>query len=156
MKTQVISFECTIKNKDGSLIMSSTNRNVLNKLDTNNKTLYGLTQALQNLKKGEVRTIELNADEAYGLYDPKKIIFYSKDKLPKIVKIGQFVTVVDRTQKHRLYRVMNIQKEMITLDGNHPLAGQDLVFEISTLEVRDASDMEIDASKNLLSEQVLH
>ncbi len=156
MKTQVISFHCTIKNKCGALIMSSTNHNVLNKVDQNDETLCGLTSALQNMKKGETRTITLNAHEAYGLYDPKKIIFHSKDKLPKSVKVGEFVTIVDRNQRHRLYRVINVQKEMITLDGNHPLAGQDLIFEISTLDVRDASDSEIHASQNLMSKQVLH
>jgi FKBP-type peptidyl-prolyl cis-trans isomerase SlyD len=156
MKPQIISFQCTIKNKSGIPLMSSVNRNVLNKIDSDNTTLNGLALALQGLKKGETRVISLSAEKAYGLYDPKKIIFHSKDKVPKTVKVGEFITIVDRSHKHRLYRVMNVQKEMITLDGNHPLAGQDLIFEISTLDVRDASDQEVNASLNLMSAQVLH
>jgi FKBP-type peptidyl-prolyl cis-trans isomerase SlyD len=156
MKPQIISFQCTIKNKSGIALMSSTHRNVLNKVDSENTTLNGLAVALQDMKKGETRTISLTADKAYGLYDPKKIIFHSKDKVPKSVKVGEFITIVDRNQRHRLYRIMNIQKEMITLDGNHPLAGQDLIFEICTLDVRDASDVEVNASLNLISAQVLH
>lgn len=156
MKPQIISFQCTIKNKAGLPLMSSVNCNVLNKLDADNKALSGLVQALQDLKKGETRIIHLSAEEAYGVYDPQKIIFHLKNKISKSVRPGEFITIVDRNQKHRLYRVVNVQREMVTLDGNHPLAGQDLIFEISAFEARDALDHEIEASKNLLCSQVLH
>ena len=45
---------------------------------------------------------------------------------------------------------------MVSLDGNHPLAGQDLIFEIEALEVRDATPAEIDESVNIVSTQLLH
>jgi FKBP-type peptidyl-prolyl cis-trans isomerase SlyD len=45
---------------------------------------------------------------------------------------------------------------MVALDGNHPLAGQDLTFEIETVEARDATAEEIIKSSNMISTQVLH
>jgi FKBP-type peptidyl-prolyl cis-trans isomerase SlyD len=45
---------------------------------------------------------------------------------------------------------------MVSLDGNHPLAGQDLVFEIETLDARDATELEVFEAQNLVATQLLH
>lgn len=45
---------------------------------------------------------------------------------------------------------------MVSLDGNHPLAGQDLIFEIEALQARPATDLEIASSANPISTQLLH
>lgn len=157
MGPQVISFECILKNKAGRIIGSTFNREVLTLIDIDQKSqLYGLSKALQNLTKGEKRTIELSAEEAYGLYDPKKVILYPRKKLPKNLRPGQMVTIVSKTGTHRTYRFIQFFDEMASLDGNHPLAGQDLIFEIQAIDAREATRQEIEDSTNVVSTQLLH
>ena len=118
--------------------------------------LLGLSRGLQNLTKGEKRNISLSAEEAYGFYDPKKIILYPQNKLPGKIRTGDPISIVGKSGTVRSYRVLQLHDGMVSLDGNHPLAGQDLVFEIEALEVREATRGEIDDAKNMVSKQLLH
>lgn len=147
MIPQVISFNCLLKSKTGQVISSTFNRDVLNCIDDTNTILPGLAKGLQNLTKGEKRSISLTAEEAYGLYDPKKIALFPKKLLPPGLRVGQSVTIVSKTGVHRLYTVVQFFEDMVSLDGNHPLAGQDLVFEIEALDARIATQEEIDSSQ---------
>lgn len=157
MNAQVISFNCTLKNKSGKFISSTYNRDVLTISELNlGGALSGLNKNLQNLKKGEKRNISVPAEEAYGFYDPKKVILFPLKKLPKNVRIGETVIIVSKTNVERSYRILEIHHEFARLDGNHPLAGQDLIFEIEALEVRDATTQEIEESINTVHQQLLH
>lgn len=156
MNAQVISFNCLLKNKSGQLISSTFNRDVLTSAGDPNLMLSGLAKGLQNLKKGEKRSIFLAAEEAYGLYDPKRIILFPKKKLPQNLRPGQSVSIVGKSKTLRTYRVAQLHDDMVSLDGNHPLAGQDLIFEIEALEARAATREEIDESLNPVSSQLLH
>ncbi|MGE0763896.1 MAG: peptidylprolyl isomerase [Bdellovibrionales bacterium] len=156
MSIQVISFNCLLKNKAGRLISSTFNREVLSSCGNENAMLSGLSKALQNLKKGEKRTISLSAEQAYGLYDPQKIILFPKKKLPRHLRVGEMVTIVGKSGTARVYKVVQYYDDMVSLDGNHPLAGQDLIFEIEALDAREATPQEIDDSLNVLSSQLLH
>ncbi len=156
MSIQVISFNCLLKNAAGLLISSTYNREVLNAVDNQSDLLSGLIQGLQNLKKGDKRSINLTAKEAYGFYDPKKVILFPKKKLPKNLKAGDPVSIVGKSGNIHSYKVVQMHDDMVSLDANHPLAGQDLTFEIEALEARDATTAEIAASSNVVSDQLLH
>jgi FKBP-type peptidyl-prolyl cis-trans isomerase SlyD len=156
MSVQVISFNCLLSNKAGQLISTTFNRDVLNVQSETSMVLAGLTKGLQNLKKGEKRKIELTAAEAYGLYDPNKIKLFPKSEIPKNLKIGDAVTLVHRDGSHNLYKIVQFFGPMVSLDGNHPLSGQDLVFEIEAINVREATREEIDQSENNFKVKLLH
>lgn len=157
MQAQVISFNCIVKNKTGQLISSTYNRDVLTikEMDPGG-VLSGLNKKLQDLKKGEKRVINLSAEEAYGLYDPKKIILFPRKKLPEGIRKGESINIVGKSGMQRSYRVLEILPDLVSLDGNHPLAGQDLIFEIETLEAREATSQEISDSFNTVAHQLLH
>lgn len=154
---QVISFKCILKNTVGTVISSTFNRDVLT-AGQNDQTvmLSGLTKGLQNLIKGEKRSISLSAEEAYGLYDPKKVVFFPRKKLPNTTKKGELINIVSKSGIQRSYRVLELHSDFVSLDGNHPLAGQDLVFEIEALEARDATNEEINESVNVVATQLLN
>lgn len=158
MNIQIVSFNCVLKNKAGRLISSSYNHEVLNSLEGQGSILQGLATGLQDLKKGEKRSISLSAEQAYGLYDPKKLILYPRKKFSRDMPLicGSNVVVVTKSGESRTYRVVQIYGDMVSLDGNHPLAGQDLIFEIEALSARSATPEEISESANLLSTQYLH
>ncbi len=157
MSAQVISFNCVLKNKAGQLISSTYNREVLTAVEIDQTTiLSGLAKGLQNLVKGEKRSINLVAEEAYGLYDPKKVILFPLKKLTTAIKKGQSVSITGKSGALRTYQVVELHDDFVSLDGNHPLAGQDLVFEIETLEARAATREEIADSTNSMGSQLLH
>lgn len=156
MKAQVISFKCLLKNKAGQIISTTYNRDVLNAESAEGVALPGLSKGLRNLQQGERRSISLTAEEAYGLYDPKKVILFPKNKLPEGFQVGASVNIRSKSGTLRTYKVLQLMDSFAYLDGNHPLAGQDLIFEIEALSVREASLQEIEESLCELGRQILH
>jgi FKBP-type peptidyl-prolyl cis-trans isomerase SlyD len=156
MKIQVISFNCILKNKTGRIISTTFNRDVITHSAEPLAQLNILAKKLQNLNKGEKRIIELSAEEAYGLYEPRKVILYPRKKLPNNLTVGETISIADKTGKIRTYKVVQFHDDFVSLDGNHPLAGQDLIFEIEALDVRDATSEEIAESTNVVSQQIYH
>lgn len=157
MNAQIISFRCILRSRTGQLISSSINRDVLTDLPGAAVPLPGLARALRNLKKGERRRVLLSAKEAYGFYDPAKVILIPRRLLPKgRLQIGQPVTVVSKTGQARSYRILQLFKDMAQLDGNHPLAGQDLSFDIEALDVREATPEEVSEAVGPGPDEGLH
>ena len=156
MTAQIISFNCTLKNLAGRLISTTFNKDVLTSINDDRAMLLGLAKGLQDLKKGDKRKIQLRAEEAFGFYDPKKIILYPRNKLSKTIKVGETVKIIGKSGVTRSYNVAILHADMVSLDSNHPLAGQDLIFEIEALEARAATSAEVDSGLNVMSSQLLH
>lgn len=155
MGIQVISFNCVLKNSTGQFISSTYNREVL-ALENQSGVLNGLARELQDVVAGQKKRVQLNAEAAYGFYDPSKVILFPKNKFPNPLKEGQIVHIAGKSGTVRIYKVLQIHQNMISLDGNHPLAGQDLVFEIEVLSAREASNDEVGEADNVVSQQLLH
>jgi FKBP-type peptidyl-prolyl cis-trans isomerase SlyD len=145
MKAQIVSFHCTVKNKFGKVISSTFNHDILTGGSFQDAQLAALSKGLENLKAGEKRQISLDAAQAYGFYDPDMVLTMPRQDFPKMKKekknLNPIALNVDG--KKKLFRVIDINSETVTLDGNHPLAGQDLVFEIEAISVRDAMPDEV-------------
>jgi FKBP-type peptidyl-prolyl cis-trans isomerase SlyD len=157
MRPQIISFNCILKNAAGRLISQTYNREVLNAMSPDaSGALSGLNKNLQNLTRGEKRRFRVPAEEAYGLYDPNKVILFPRRKLPKSVMKGEKINIVGSGGVARSYRVIEFHEDFARLDGNHPLAGQDLIFEIEALDARDATPEDLELSTNRVSNQLLH
>lgn len=145
MNVQIVSFHCVLKNKLGKVISSTYNRDVLTSLEGAEDQLMALSEGLKDIRKGEKRQICVNAEEAYGFYDTSKVLEMSRDSLVggKKLRVGESVLYARAGKKAERFRVTKLSSDRITLDGNHPLAGQDLIFEIEATEVRDATPEEI-------------
>ncbi|MDG0817237.1 FKBP-type peptidyl-prolyl cis-trans isomerase [Bdellovibrio svalbardensis] len=158
MNPQVISFNCILKDKTGKIISTTFNREVMTSIEGGGAMLSGLAEGLQNLKQGEKRLLHLPAEKAYGFYDPQKVILFPRSKLPKgsLLRVGETIIIVSKKGFKRSYRVLEIHSNFVSLDGNHPLAGQDLIFEIETISAREATPEEISESTNVLSTQYLN
>ncbi|HXE72514.1 MAG TPA: peptidylprolyl isomerase [Candidatus Nitrosotenuis sp.] len=142
-KDMVVSFNYTLRDKEGQLIESSQGH-PLAYLHGHHNIIPGLERALAGLKPGDSKRVEVAAVDAYGTYNPDLRI-----EIP----VGQFgggappegALVNLRSQEgHTLQaRVARVEAEMVHLDANHPLAGQDLVFEVEIVGVRPATAEEI-------------
>jgi FKBP-type peptidyl-prolyl cis-trans isomerase SlyD len=119
---------------------------------------------MQDLKVGECRRICVAAEEAYGFYDLKKIVELSREELPPhdSVRVGDVVVMAVKDDgPSAQHRVIEIKGDSVTLDSNHPLAGQDLIFEIEATEVRDETeadneDSDDDATSVAIESEYLH
>lgn len=141
MKAQIVSFHCVLKDKLGRIISSSFNNDVINQPGPNANLLRGLVEGIQDVAKGEKREIYVSADQAYGYYDPELVVEVPRHELEKgsSLDIGQEVqTQSIEDGHHRTFRVIDAADDYVILDGNHPLAGQDLIFEIEITSAREA------------------
>lgn len=159
MKVQVVSFNCVLKNKFGQVISSTVNHDVITHGQGQGDLLSALAEGLHDLKTGEKRKIVLSAEQAYGFYDPDKVMVVSREELARGDKLraGDQVLFLDRDGSRKKLRIVQASREVVTLDGNHPLAGQDLIFEIEAISAREATPDEIaEASGVAEPGQLLH
>lgn len=154
MKPQVISFHCVLKTKLGRLISSTVAHDVVTATNGGSEPmLVGLVEGLQDLKGGERREIFVPAERAYGFYDPAKVLVVSRDEISESVALGKQVQVQYRG-KSVDFRVTELRGEDVVLDANHPLAGEDLVFQIEALDVRDAEPDELATDSGTFSKDL--
>ena len=155
MKVQIVSFHCVLKNNLGQFISSSFNQDVItNPQPGEVSMLPGFADALKTLKKGEKREITLTADQAYGFYDPNLVVDIPRSKLSrgKQLKLGDAVQGKFLSdQSPRDYRVSSCSSKTVSLDGNHPLAGQDLVFNVEITSSREEFEPDDDSMSFLLA-----
>ncbi|MCL4764349.1 MAG: peptidylprolyl isomerase, partial [Burkholderiales bacterium] len=89
-----------------------------------------------------VVSVTLEPTDAFGDYDPQLIRLEPVDSLPPDVAVGGYL-VADENGEERVWRVTNIADGKAVLDGNHELAGQRLRFDCTVVEIRPATQEEI-------------
>lgn len=141
MKTQIVSFHCVLKNKLGKVLGSTFNHEVIAQSEGDGAMLQGLVDGMQDLHKGEKRSIFVPAEKAYGFYDQRLLIEVPRKEFSfgKELKLHDEILYPDFEGKPRSFRVSEITSNAFLLDANHALAGQDLIFDITTTEARDAT-----------------
>jgi FKBP-type peptidyl-prolyl cis-trans isomerase SlyD len=146
MKAQIVSFHCVLKDKLGRTLGTSFNQDVINQLEVGGATetdprLRGLVSRLQDVTLGERRNFTVLAEDAYGAYDPELVCKVPRKELSRGKELQVGDEVMGRSSaegRRRVYRVTKAAEDSVVLDANHPLAGQDLVFEIEIVAARDA------------------
>ena len=99
----------------------------------------GFDRAVRNMKVGETATVHIPCAEAYGERDERMVQRIPTSQVPngEWMPVGQTVYMRGPGGQAFPARVMEVTKEFITLDMNHEMAGKDLNFEITLLEVLD-------------------
>lgn len=141
MRAQIVSFHCVMKNQLGHVLSSSFNRDVINQQEGDNSRLEGLVAGLQNVTTGEKRQITVPANRAFGVYDPQLVIEVPRAELRSGDSLVVGSEIFKRPQAQgvqNVYRVIHSKADSVILDGNHLYAGQDLIFEIEVVSVREA------------------
>lgn len=140
--TRVISFNYTLKDTQGAVLDSSED-GPLSFLTGTGQIIPKLEDEVIGMMIGQKKIVSLKASEAYGEVDPKMMMEVPKADLAHIkVEVGGFLQL-NLGQQLKVVRVTNIGEEKITLDGNHPLAGVDLVFDIEMVDSRPATSEEV-------------
>ncbi len=144
MTRSVVSFHYTLRNHQGQLLDASIGGEPILYLEGSGQIIDGLEEALTGLPAGTKRVIMVAAEKAYGKRDPELVRKVARNRLPvEKLNIGDMFQT-DGDRHAAIVTVMAIEGDEVTLDGNHPLAGQDLIFDVEVLNVRPARQDELD------------
>ncbi len=110
-------------------------------------TFPKIEEALDGQEAGYNTTIQIEPEDAFGEYDADLVKVEPRNRLPEPLEVGmQFEGMPDGTdpdEQAMIFTVTDIADDKVVLDGNHPLAGMALRFDLSVVEVRAATDEEI-------------
>jgi FKBP-type peptidyl-prolyl cis-trans isomerase SlyD len=106
-------------------------------------TLPGVEMALEGQEKGFNTTVKLQPSLAFGERDESLVTSISKKDFPPGVKVGGQLEGSDEQGHRRIFTVTKIKGDKVLLDGNHPLAGEDITFTLNVIDVKAASAEEI-------------
>jgi FKBP-type peptidyl-prolyl cis-trans isomerase SlyD len=141
---KAIEIHYILKDKNGEVLDSSQSQAPLAYIHGKGNIIIGLEKELEGKKVGDKFNATIQPGEAYGIRDEKLVQTTSltnfKDKTQ--VKLhAQFR--VETKEGPRLAIITKIEDEKVTIDLNHPLAGEELHFEVEVVTIRDATEEEI-------------
>lgn len=123
--------------EDGSVFDTSANRDPLEFTIGAGRVIPGFEQAVVGMSPGESKIQRVPLDQAYGPHQRELEFELERSQVPPDfeISIGQQLELQGPQGESILVRVTGLSDAAITLDANHPLAGQNLVFEIELLEI---------------------
>jgi FKBP-type peptidyl-prolyl cis-trans isomerase SlyD len=122
---RVIGFHYTLTDKSGTVLDSSIGDEPLYFLENSQQIIPGLEKVIALMNIGDKKKIEVLAADAYG-----------------DVTVGdQFQ--VNNDQHSPVFTIMSIESDEVTVDGNHPMAGKDLFFDVEIIGMREATTEEM-------------
>lgn len=140
----VVSIHYTLTNDAGETLDSSAGGEPLVYMQGNGNLILGLENALDGKVAGDKLSVKIKPADGYGDYDKallQRVPRRSFKGIPEI-KVGmQFQ--MQTPHGPRTVTVTQMQGDMVTIDGNHPLAGQNLNFDVEITEVRAATEEEL-------------
>ncbi len=122
---------------DGSTFDSSEGRDPLQFTVGSGQVIKGFDDALIDMKIGEKKTVNIPVDQAYGQRSDNMMMEYPKSDFPADMQpeVGLELHMSDNAGNVFPVVIAEVQEEVVILDANHPLAGQDLIFEIELVSI---------------------
>ena len=141
----VVLIHYTLKDDKGEVLDSSAGGEPLAYIQGHGNLVPGLEKALEGQRGGSTLKVTVPPAEGYGVRDEALVQRVSKRSLKGSGEIRKGMQFQARTEQGmRLFTVTAIIGEMVSLDGNHPLADQTLHFDIEVVEVRPATTQELE------------
>ncbi|WP_271393623.1 FKBP-type peptidyl-prolyl cis-trans isomerase [Aequorivita sinensis] len=135
---ETVKLHYTGKLNNGQVFDSSLQREPLEVKLGEGRLIPGFEKGLVDMKVNEKKTITIPKEEAYG--DVQKELFQKipNENLPQEIKpeVGMGLVSKNPDGSERQLRVADVKEDFIIVDANHPLAGQDLTFELELLEIK--------------------
>jgi len=144
-KDTVVSLHYTLRDDKGRILDSSAEGPPLEYLHGHGSIVPGLERALGGKKKGEKLQVVVPPEDGYGPRDPAGRQDVPRDELPDEIDLrpGTQLVVEDETGEERPVWVLTATPDTVTLDLNHPLAGERLHFDVEIVDVRAATEDEL-------------
>ena len=144
-KNAVVSIHYTLKNDDGQVMDSSEGRDPLSYLHGANNLIPGLEKELEGKSAGQNFTASIDPAEAYGETNPELVQKISKEMFQGVEQIEPGMAFTAQgPQGQQQVVVTAVEGDEVTVDANHPMAGKTLHFDVEVVDVRDATDEELE------------
>ena len=127
----------TSKLEDGTEFATTVNDSPLQFTIGEGEVIPGLEQAVVGMSPGEAKTAQILAEQAYGPYQESKVVEVNRNRFPPHLDLH--VGTVLRMRKaggEKIRRIVTtLSDTRVVLDANHPLAGEDLTFDLQLIEI---------------------
>lgn len=141
---RVIGFHYTLTDKTGTTLDSSIGDEPLYFLEGAQQIIPGLERVIALMNVGDKKKIEVKAPEAYGDVNPELVVKVKRTQFPPDAELqvgDQFQ--VNNDHNSPVFTIMALDTEEVTVDGNHPMAGKDLFFDVEIVGMRPATQEEM-------------
>ena len=143
-KGHVVTVQYTLTDANGEVLESSVGDEPLQYLHGFDEIAEGLENVLEGKEKGFKTKVDLKAADAYGERDADAVIEVPRGDLPEDVEEGEEIWSDDEDGEPQGFTVVKLTTETATLDANHPYAGKDVSFDVEVLDVRAATEEELE------------
>ncbi len=141
---KVVSIHYTLKNDAGEVLDSSIGQQPLSYLHGRQNIISGLENALTGKKVGDKFNVDVPPEEAYGQRNEALFQELPREVFQGVENIEPGMQFYSETSEGvQMITVTKVEGDTVTVDANHPLAGQTLHFEVEVMEVRDATEEEL-------------
>ena len=132
-----VKVQYTVRLDDGTVVDSTKEHGPFTFSIGLGAVIPGFEKEIMGMSAGESRTVKLSVEDGYGPYYRELVKEVDRDKFPDDFKfeIGQRLEIPNEEGQAALFTVLQISKETVILDTNHPLAGKELTIDIELLEV---------------------
>ena len=142
---KVVSIHYTLTNQEGTVLDSSSGNEPLAYLHGFGNIIPGLENALEGKETGEKLSVTVEPEQGYGARDEQLVQAVPRSAFKGVEELAPGMQFqAQGPQGARLVVVTQVAQDVVTVDANHPLAGQTLHFEVEVSEVRAATAEEIE------------
>lgn len=136
-KGNTVKVHYTGKLNDGTVFDSSEDREPLEFVVGDGNMIKGFDNAVQGMQVGEDKSVLIPSSEAYGEKREDMMVDVPIDQVPADIKpeVGMDLSIQNQDGQPMPVKVVQVDADKITLDANHPLAGQDLTFQIKIVDI---------------------
>lgn len=140
----VVKVHYTGKHTNGSVFDTSLEREPLQFELGRGMMIQGFEEAILGMKIGEEKTINLSPAQAYGQVNPDMFFTIERASIPAEIDLKEGIQLQAHTEQGQPIQVVvrEIKEDSVVLDANHPLAGQELVFDLQLIEIADGGEAE--------------
>ena len=141
----VVSMEYTL-HVDGKLLDSSEGQGPLQFLTGYGNIIPGLENEMMGMKIGESKDVVVQPADGYGEFDEEAFMEVAKKDFPKDMplEVGAELSVRDNADNARTAYIDSVESDIVTLNFNHPLAGDELHFHVKVVALREPNDEELE------------
>ena len=136
-KGNAVKVHYTGRLNDGTVFDTSANRDPLEFTLGDGNMIKGFDSAVYGMQAGEEKSITIPCEEAYGEKRDDMMLDIPIDQVPPHIQpeLGMELSLQNQAGQPVPVKVVHVDEQKITLDANHPLAGQDLIFDIRLVAI---------------------
>ena len=129
------------KLRSGETFDSSEGREPLEFTVGGGQVIKGFDDGVKGMKVGDKKTVEIEVENAYGAKNEEMVVEFPKNQFPPDLnpEVGMQLMMSNGNGQQFPVVIKEVREESVVLDANHPLAGQELIFDLELVEIANAS-----------------